>query len=253
MKFWKKGNIKFIIFPDEKSEPHNFSLSWKWFRVWIIFVSILFLFIAVGGATYFRLVKTAVDYRKLKSEHMILLEQLKKVNEMEKKFSQLKNYNQKLRSILSVYVSFEDVDTSNIGGLKENPLQISTIYEHIPSLLPVEGYISREFEPETHPAIDIVADQGTPIKSAAKGRVVFSGWNKKSGNTIIIYHGDGYLTVYKHNLMNLVNENEYIDKGQVIGYLGGTGILSSGPHLHFEIWKDNRTLNPFTFININEK
>ena len=87
---------------------------------------------------------------------------------------------------------------------------------------------------EAHGGIDIVAKEGTPINSAASGVVVFSGWTYEMGNLIIIYHGGGYMTHYGHNQNNLVSRLDMVKRGDVIGYVGNTGI-SSGPHLHWGV------------------
>ena len=83
----------------------------------------------------------------------------------------------------------------------------------------------------------------------APGVVIFSGWTYEHGNSLIIYHGDDYFTHYGHNQQNYKNQMEIVDRGEVIGSVGPTGI-SSGPHLHFEIWKNSDVLDPRKFIAI---
>ena len=100
---------------------------------------------------------------------------------------------------------------------------------------------------KTHGGIDIVAKEGTPIKSASSGVVVFSGWTYELGNLIIIYHGGDYMTHYGHNQKNLVSRLNVVKRGDVIGYVGDTGI-SSGPHLHFEVWKGDSSIDPLIYF-----
>jgi murein DD-endopeptidase MepM/ murein hydrolase activator NlpD len=98
-----------------------------------------------------------------------------------------------------------------------------------------------------HGGIDIVAKQGAPIKASASGLVVFSGWTYEMGNLIIIHHGDGYFTHYGHNQQNFKYQLDIVKRGEVIGLVGDTGI-SSGPHLHFEIWKDKQSIDPLNYF-----
>ena len=78
---------------------------------------------------------------------------------------------------------------------------------------------------------------------------MFSGWTYEMGNLIIIYHGDGYMTHYGHNQNNLVSSLDIVKRGDVIGYVGNTGI-SSGPHLHFEIRRYNKSVDPRRYIKL---
>ena len=91
--------------------------------------------------------------------------------------------------------------------------------------------------------IDIAAKYQDDIKSPADGRVVFSGKGGDLGNTIIINHPGGFVTVFGHNDTNLVVAGENIIRNQIIAKVGETG-KSQGPHLHFEIWKNNQVLDP---------
>lgn len=88
-----------------------------------------------------------------------------------------------------------------------------------------------------HNGVDIATPQGTPVKPVASGKVLFSGTRPGYGNIVIIEHNDGTITLYAHNSVNLATEGEYIEKGTTIALSGSTG-RSTGPHLHFEAWKD---------------
>ena len=98
-----------------------------------------------------------------------------------------------------------------------------------------------------HNGIDIVAKEGTPILASASGVVVFSGWTYEFGNMIILYHGDDYFTHYGHNKNNLVNQLEMVNRGEVIGLVGSSG-MSTGPHLHFETWREYIPIDPLIFF-----
>lgn len=87
-----------------------------------------------------------------------------------------------------------------------------------------------------HNGLDIAAPTGTPVKPVAPGTVIFSGWKNGYGNTVILEHGDGMVTVYAHHSINNVAEGTMVDTGSIIAHSGSTG-RSTGPHLHFEAWR----------------
>ena len=119
-----------------------------------------------------------------------------------------------------------------------------------PDLAPVEGYITRGLHMENnHLGVDIAAKNQDDVRAPADGRVMFSGTSEDLGNTIIINHPGGFITVFGHNDTNLVNAGEELQKGQVVARVGETG-KSQGPHLHFEIWKNNQVLDPREIIAI---
>ena len=122
---------------------------------------------------------------------------------------------------------------------------------NIPTFLPIKGYLSKPYidstGKEAHNGIDITGNVGTPICAAADGVVIFSGWKPDLGNTIIVSHGNGFFTRYGHNKLNTIAEGDFVEKGQIIALLGSSG-ESSGPHLHFEIWKDMKRVDPRNYI-----
>ncbi|MDR2181183.1 MAG: M23 family metallopeptidase [Treponema sp.] len=94
-----------------------------------------------------------------------------------------------------------------------------------------------------HAGIDIAAFQGTPIKAAMAGRVLSVGWDNTYGNFIVVTHQGGYRTLYGHMSKTAAQNGAYVNVGDVIGYVGSTG-QSTGPHLHFTVYKDGATVNP---------
>jgi murein DD-endopeptidase MepM/ murein hydrolase activator NlpD len=126
--------------------------------------------------------------------------------------------------------------------------------------MPVDGRISSNFgwrpdpftgEDKFHSGIDIAASSGQAIYPINQGRVIFSGLTKGYGNTVVIDHGDGYITKYGHNLTNLVSVGDDVEPGQVIALVGSTG-RSTGPHLHFEIQHHGKKINPQELVKIQQ-
>ncbi len=120
---------------------------------------------------------------------------------------------------------------------------------------PLEGKISSQFGRRGllgfHPGIDIPAPNGTPIRAAADGLVVASAGSLEGysgyGRIIIIEHGDGLRTIYAHNKKNLVRAGECVKIGDIIAEVGSSGD-ASGPHLHFEIRKNGKPVNPLKYL-----
>jgi murein DD-endopeptidase MepM/ murein hydrolase activator NlpD len=121
---------------------------------------------------------------------------------------------------------------------------------------PLNGRISSEFGWRVHPlfntrkfhtGIDIAVVRGTPVKAVASGKVIYSGWVKGYGNTVILDHGNMITTLYGHNDELVCRAGAYVKIGDVIAHSGNTG-NTTGPHLHFEIRKDGSPVNPIDLL-----
>ncbi|NND34540.1 MAG: peptidoglycan DD-metalloendopeptidase family protein [Saprospiraceae bacterium] len=115
---------------------------------------------------------------------------------------------------------------------------------------PLTGSISMEFDLEkNHLGVDINAPANTPVKAVLSGHIIFSGWNLETGNTIGIQHDQNLISFYKHNSSLLKKEGAFVKAGEAVAIIGNTGTLSSGPHLHFELWLAGKPVNPTNYIN----
>jgi len=115
---------------------------------------------------------------------------------------------------------------------------------------PANGPISEPYNlKEKHYAVDIVVAKNTPIKATADGVVVFAEWTATTGYVIIIEHSYGLISVYKHNASLTKSQGDLVKAGEVIAAAGNLGELSTGPHLHFELWNDGYPVNPTNFID----
>lgn len=115
---------------------------------------------------------------------------------------------------------------------------------------PVNGSISEPYNlKEKHYAIDIVVAKDSPVKATADGVVVFSEWTPTTGYVIILEHSYGLISVYKHNASLTKSQGDLVKAGEVIATAGTSGELSTGPHLHFELWNDGYPINPTNFID----
>ena len=149
-------------------------------------------------------------------------------------------------ALMKTYIN-SIIGTEESHNLNEKNVRYM-ITNNIPSVKPAKGLISREYDIDTkHFGIDIVNEVSTPIFSIADGLVVFSDFSKDFGNFLIIDHQNGYLSHYYHNEDLFFNKGDKVLAGDIIAKMGNTG-MSSGPHLHFEIWKDGTPINPNTFF-----
>ena len=143
-------------------------------------------------------------------------------------------------SLLREKVSLED---------KYNPL-INNSQINFVLFPPVKGTISQDFNAkEKHYAIDVVTSKDAPVKSAADGTVIFSEWTAETGYVIIIEHSNNLISVYKHNSQLSKDQGSLVKAGEVIATAGNTGELSTGAHLHFELWSDGYPIDPTNFID----
>jgi len=134
---------------------------------------------------------------------------------------------------------------------KYNPL-MSPSEVNFSLFTPVRGTISQGYNPEEkHYAVDIVTVNDAPVKATAAGTIIFAEWTAETGYVIIIEHKNNLLSVYKHNASLTKEQGEIVKAGEVIATTGNTGSLTTGTHLHFEIWRDGYPVNPTNFIDFN--
>jgi murein DD-endopeptidase MepM/ murein hydrolase activator NlpD len=115
---------------------------------------------------------------------------------------------------------------------------------------PVNGTISEPYNIKNkHYAVDIVVSKNTPIKATADGTVIFAEWTASTGYVVIVEHSYGLISVYKHNSALTKSQGDFVKAGEVIATAGNSGELSTGPHLHFELWNDGYPINPTNFID----
>ena len=185
------------------------------------------------------------------------------------------NYISSLKKLLSGEIDFEDLSKDSLleaystNGLdlvninaedsilraiveeedKYNPTNINIDQLSVVLFKPANGGISSEFSlQEKHFGIDITLPENTAVSSVSDGRVLFAEWTSETGFVIIIEHLNGLTSVYKHNSSLSKTQGEYVRRGEVIGFSGNTGELTSGPHLHFELWFEGDPVDPLDFI-----
>lgn len=134
---------------------------------------------------------------------------------------------------------------------KYNPLSDESAQELV-LFSPVSGVITAEYNPEEkHYAVDIATVKNTPVKATADGTVILAEWTADTGYVVVLRHKDNLISVYKHNASISVAQGDLVKSGEVIAASGNTGALTTGPHLHFELWSEGYPINPTNFIDFN--
>lgn len=149
-----------------------------------------------------------------------------------------------------------DEAVSSVGEIKKYIAAQRDIYLATPRGLPVPGRISSGYGIREHPrlggrrlhsGLDISVPLGTSVRATADGVVSFAGWTAGSGNVVVVEHGHGFSTAYAHNSKNLVKVGAFVKRDDVVALAGSTGI-STGPHVHYEIWKNGAHINPSSYL-----
>jgi len=147
--------------------------------------------------------------------------------------------------------SFEDSELSEMTAL---PITVSSsVYElrdlYLFNPLGLGGIVTDGFNPkEDHYGIDIVAKENEPVRSVADGVVIMSSWTLDGGYILAIQHTGNLISVYKHNSELFKNVGNFVAAGEVVATIGNTGELTSGPHLHLELWHNGNPVNPQEYI-----
>jgi len=114
---------------------------------------------------------------------------------------------------------------------------------------PLKGVVSQGYDPAVHPFVDITAPAGSVVKATLDGTVIYDGWSEDAGYTIQIQHDGDIISIYKHNEKLLKKTGDKVTAGSPIALVGNTGNLTTGDHLHFELWHKGESLDPARYIN----
>ena len=137
--------------------------------------------------------------------------------------------------------SFEEEEKYYLTTINPDPIATEGIFFY----KPVNGIISSHYDPENnHIGVDLVANPRESVLATSDGIVIYTGNDQNYGNVITLQHKNGFVSIYKHNEVLLKRIGEQVVAGESIALVGNTGELSSGPHLHFELWYKGVSINP---------
>jgi murein DD-endopeptidase MepM/ murein hydrolase activator NlpD len=259
--------VTIMLIPHSNKKPLNLKIP----SIGILVSIVLW---CIGTVYVFSVAVNAFEYQAMKKKLNYYSSQFL---EWEGTMSALKNTEREFKRLFSLGSKekvLENIDTSYSGSIdmenlkqeiEKSMITVSEIknylnlqkdlYSATPKGIPAEGSISSPYGErenpksgvdEFHTGLDISAHSGNPVRATADGIVSFSGWNGGNGNLVVLEHGFGFSTFYAHNRMNAVKVGQKVKRGDVIGYVGSTG-SSTGPHVHYEIWKNGNPVNPNNF------
>jgi murein DD-endopeptidase MepM/ murein hydrolase activator NlpD len=267
------SSVTIMVIPHENSRTFNLKIP-----VSCLCISAL---LALIGGTY--VVGLAISGLEYKAQHHVMVEKVRTYSNhfyqwsstvmalrtVEAEFRQLFDLETKEEILELVDTSFKgsidipdlahelQITIDSVDEIKNYLREQKDIFVATPRGFPVSGRISSNYgrradpisgERNFHSGIDISAAPGTPIRATADGVVSHSGWTNTSGYVVVLEHGCGYSTLYAHNRSNVVKVGESVSRGDVIAYVGSTG-KSTGPHVHYEIWKEGINVNPKPYVN----
>jgi murein DD-endopeptidase MepM/ murein hydrolase activator NlpD len=265
-------NLKFSI-TNPATFKEVFSFNSNLVRVFslgfivLLSTALLSIFLSGGFDSLFNREEASIKRSQLE-------EQSEKLDELYSKIESQENYINNIKSILNAEVQHTltsdtliidliDVDVSGMDSeqtVAEQSLS-KQIKEDMSTGLsgqnksiiyfgnPVTGVVSQEFDAKSHPGIDVITEKEQVIKSCLAGTVVYVGFTRKDGNVVIVEHQDGYISIYKHNKRVLKKIGAKLQLGDPISIVGNTGENSDGPHLHFELWHDQKAINPQDYMS----
>ncbi len=246
----KKDKYTVHIVSDASDKHYSFQVRSKFVKIAAALLIFLFVLTVVSEIIF---IPRALKYSELKKENEQLIQAKLKIAKIINDYNRIVQMDSYIREVLGSDIVIED---ENMPTPEQKPVQDSiriSYLDNLPVFAPVDGYVTQKYKQknffarDNHYGLDIAAEVGEPIKASASGIVIFNGWTPRYGYMIIISHSDGYFTVYSHNKKNIVQTHQHVERGEVIGFVGNTGV-SDGPHLHYEIWKDGRPIDPLKLV-----
>lgn len=258
--------------------PHD-GLSSLNVKIPLVALLVTILFATIGGGYVLGLAINGLEYKARYSAVNRKMEYYaEQFYQWGSTVTALKTAEQKFRKLFSLGTRedvLEKVEASSVGSV-EIPALVRELRKTIETVDEIKGYLSAQKDiyvatPKGYPApgdvtshygnrldpfsgergfhtgVDISCDAKTPVRATADGVVSHSGWIGNSGNVVILEHGFGFSTVYAHNKTNTVKVGKRVKRGDIIGYAGSTG-KSTGPHVHYEVWKDGKAVDAQKYL-----
>lgn len=265
-KLWDRlrDNYRISILDDENlEEVGSYNLSLLSFYIFISVVALLLSVLVISFIVFTPVKRLIPGYGDIK-DNKKFIEISRKVDALEEEVKAYDVYTNGLKNMLTGGIhnsSVEKIDS--IEALKNIPPEMINQADVLESkrakelnflkfAVPVSGKISARFRPAIqHYGVDILAAKDSPIKSIMDGIVINADQSITTGNSVFIQHTKNLVSVYKHNSVLLVKTGDIVKTGQAVAIIGNTGEMSTGPHLHFEMWYDGKYINPENYLTFN--
>ena len=260
--------VTILLVPHSRTKPVSV-------RVPVVAVAASVCLFLIGTGVVVSVSVRAVEYRRMQERLSLVTAQFLEMKGTILSLKQAEKDFRKLFSLKSKTAVLESVDPGDTGSLDMEVLReeieaamqsVSEIRAYIaeqkdihlatPVGWPVDGTISSSYgyrdhpvyeEKKFHTGVDLSVPPGSGVKATADGIVSFAGWTETSGIVVVVEHGYGFSTAYAHNRKALVRVGQRVARGDVIAWSGSTGV-STGPHVHYEIWRNGRHTDPAGFL-----
>ncbi|MDR0796205.1 MAG: M23 family metallopeptidase [Tannerella sp.] len=278
--FWKRIRFKYkLSFYNESTLEEVWSFRLSQLSAFITFLVIAFFLITI---TSLAIIKTPIrnylpGYLDVEVRNTIIMNSLR-ADSLEMQLNRQSRYLANISAILSgnmtvdtiqqfdstafitanydiprteneerFVATFEEEEKYNLTASNLNANAIAA--EGIFFYKPVNGVISSHYDVEKrHLGVDLVAGKKESVLATLEGIVIYTGYDQDYGNVITLQHKNGFVSIYKHNEVLLKGIGDPVVAGEAIALVGNTGELSTGPHLHFELWNKGISINPEEYI-----
>lgn len=277
-----------VVDPSHPDETHHAtfkpnSFLWSIFSAAIalvLVIGVLLYITPLGNAIYYKpdpsitgainslnneliSMREAVNQRdfELKKLKSIMVQNSDTLFSLDEKLIAIANNDQSYDSLFNEFdfneqeeaVTQYDAEELNFNLTDESLVRLDALgmgnEQAVAFMMPLRGPVSRFFEEaKGHFGMDIAAEEGELVRSIATGTIIESQWTWNYGHMVVIQHKEGYLSVYKHLNFSAKRQGEFVDRGDVIGLTSNTGLITTGPHLHLEVWKNGIPLDPQLLI-----
>jgi murein DD-endopeptidase MepM/ murein hydrolase activator NlpD len=272
-KFIKRLKVKYrLVIMTENTFEEKFSFSLTPMNVFIaVSTSIVILSAIVISLIAFTPVREYIPgYSYSKQTRRDLDHLIQETSRLEKEVRERDRYIQMMKEIINGHTvpadslrNLSDSAMGQIDQLIEGKLQALSNKEYLSEeesqnkgklnnytfFTPLRGFITDRYDlGKDHLAVDIVSKPNEAVKAALDGTVIFASWTPETGHVIGLQHSNNLVSIYKHNSVLLKKTGSIVNAGDAIAIVGNSGELTSGPHLHFELWHNGNALNPEEFM-----
>jgi murein DD-endopeptidase MepM/ murein hydrolase activator NlpD len=260
--------VTILLVPHSRTKPISIRLP-------VLAIASSVCLFLLGASVVVAMSIRAVEHQRMKERLSYLSSQFLEMKDTMESLRQSERDFRKLFGVKSKAAVLESADPADTGSLDMEVLReqieasmrsVTDIREYIaeqkdlylatPAGWPVSGSLSSPYGNRRHPVhevtrfhtgMDISVPPGSKVSTTANGIVSFAGWAEKSGNVVVVEHGRGFSTAYAHNQKTLVTVGQRVVRGDPIALSGSTGV-STGPHVHYEIWKNGRHTDPAGYL-----
>jgi murein DD-endopeptidase MepM/ murein hydrolase activator NlpD len=261
--------VTILLVPHSRTKPVSIRLP-------VLAIASSVCLFLLGASVVVAMSIRAVEHQRMKERLSYLSSQFLEMKDTMQSLRQAERDFRKLFGVKSKAAVLESADPADTGSLDMEVLReqidasmrsVTDIREYIaeqkdlylatPAGWPVSGSLSSPYGNRRHPVheetrfhtgMDISVPPGSKVSATANGIVSFAGWAEKSGNVVVVEHGRGFSTAYAHNQNTLVTVGQRVVRGDPVALSGSTGV-STGPHVHYEIWKNGRHTDPAGYLS----